>query len=100
MDTQYQSSPASLFAAAAREPEMAYAIRPMTGEVVIVKFGVVGYFPTEHGVQPREWVEEQNAKLGVDGVTAAAMALCSMFGWERFESALAGMKEMVVSHAR
>lgn len=83
----YQTSPASLFVSAAREPRMAYAIRPMTKEVIIVKFGEEGFYQTDYGVQSREWVEDQNAKLGVDAPTASAMALCSVFGdWTKFET--------------
>lgn len=85
--TQYASSSASLFVGAARKPQMAYAIRPMTREVVIVKFGEEGFYQTDYGVQSREWVEDQNAKLGVDAPTASAMAVCSVFGdWTKFET--------------
>ncbi|MFZ5856739.1 MAG: hypothetical protein ACOYZ6_07910 [Chloroflexota bacterium] len=96
-EKKYGSGAASLFSSAARDPQMAYAIRPMTGEVIIVKFGEDGFYPTDYGVQSSEWVKEQNEKLGIDEATAEAMAMCSMFGnWERFESIRDGMKQAML----
>lgn len=97
---QYASGSASLFVGAAREPQMAYAIRPMTGEVIVVKFGEKGFYPTDLGRQSRAWVDEQNAKLGIDEPTAMAFEVCSMFGnWDKLEDIRESMKAKVI-HVR
>ncbi len=95
--TNYGSGAASLFSSAARDPQMAYAIRPMTKEVVIVKFGEDGFYPTDYGVQSSEWVNEQNEKLGIDEATAEAMAVCSVFGnWEAFKDIRDRLKQKML----
>lgn len=95
--TNYASGSASLFSTAAREPQMAYAIRPMTKEVVIVKFGEEGFYPTDYGVQSSEWVNEQNRQLGIDEATAEAMAVCSVFGnWDAFKDIRDRLKEKML----
>lgn len=57
-----------------------------TGELIIIKNGEKGYFPTDVPVTDREsmkaFADEMNEKLGVTKAQAAAMLSGSMFGWD------------------
>lgn len=59
-------------------PEYCYAREFVdTGKTIIIKRGVVGYFPSEAQEDP----EELNANLGITKAQYEAMFTGSMFGW-------------------
>lgn len=67
-------------------PEQCYAVHAETGEVIIVKKGETGYFPTDIKTsgkeESREFVDEYNKKLGVSKAKAAAMYWGSLYGFD------------------
>lgn len=67
-------------------PEQCYAVHAETGEVIIVKKGETGYFPTDIKTtgkdESRELVDEYNKKLGVSKAKAAAMYWGSLYGFD------------------
>lgn len=90
----------ALFASHARElPD--FCLAPLmstfdgkTVQVIGVKFGETGYYPTTYGRQTREWIEEQNSRMGIDPANAKAMETCSIFGnWENYETVLKHLQE-------
>lgn len=90
----------SLFASAARDlPD--FCLAPLmstfdgkTAEVIKVKFGEKGYYPTTYGRQTREWVADQNQRMGIDPANAAAMSICSVFGnWRNYDDVLKHIQE-------
>jgi len=90
----------SLFASAARErPDFCLNVLMSTfdgktGEVIAVKFGERGYYPTTYGRQTREWCEEQNSRMGIDPANAQAFSTCSVFGnWGNYEQVLKHLQE-------
>lgn len=67
-----------------------------TAEVIAVKFGEKGYYPTTYGRQTREWIADQNERMGIDPANAAAMGTCSVFGnWENYEQVLKHLQEVL-----
>lgn len=65
-----------------------------TAEVIAVKYGEKGYYPTTWGRQTREWIEEENSRIGIAPVVAAAMSTCSVFGnWGNYEDVLKHLQE-------
>ncbi len=70
---------------AAGLPETCFSVLPSTGELILIKRGGKGYYPSEWSLSTRE----ENEKLAVqmnerEGITAAqrmAMDAGSMFGW-------------------
>lgn len=67
-------------------PEQCYAVHAETGEVIIVKKGETGYFPTDIKTsgkeESRELVDAYNKKLGVSKAKAAAMYWGSLYGFD------------------
>lgn len=67
-------------------PDKCYSIIPSSGEIVIVKKGESGYYPTAEFAQnrreAREIVDECNRIGGVTKAQEAAMLAGSMFGWD------------------
>lgn len=66
-------------------PDKCYSVIPSSGEIVIVKKGESGYYPTTVFAQDhreaREIVDESNKTGGVTKAQEAAMLAGSMFGW-------------------
>jgi hypothetical protein len=59
-------------------PEICAARLPATGEPILIRRGVMGYYPTNHRLD----VAEFNRKRGITPEQAEAMLAGSMFGWE------------------
>jgi hypothetical protein len=67
-----------------------------TSEVIAIKYGERGYYPTTWGRQTEDWVKDQNAGMGVDQATVLAFDCCSLFGrWENFEKVRESMKRQL-----
>jgi hypothetical protein len=66
-----------------------------TADVIAIKYNDgTGYYPTTYGRQSQAWVDDQNAKLGIDKPTAEAYSVCSLFGnWANFDNVLAILKD-------
>lgn len=63
-------------------PEMCFSFHEVNQEVVIVKRGVMGYFPqTDERVRFGD-VDKLNELYGVTKAQAEAMQAGSMFGWD------------------
>ena len=57
------------------------------GDVIRIKAGETGYYPSTYGRRPAEWVLMENARLGVTVAQAEAMEVCSFSGqWSRLMS--------------
>ena len=68
-------------------PELCYSVLNTTGELIIIKRGVSGYFPTEGYTQNEHCTFEQqaaifNERLGVTPAQRHAMDLGSICGWD------------------
>jgi hypothetical protein len=68
----------SVLALLQKLPELCAARLPATGEPIMIKRGVMGYYPGD----PRLDVDAFNKKKGVTPEQAEAMLIGSMFGWE------------------
>lgn len=64
-------------------PDMCFAVIPSTKELVMVKRGVMGYFPQkpENAPWDAENMDYLNERMGVTKGQATAMANGSMHGW-------------------
>ena len=66
-------------------PELCFSTLPGTGELICIKRGESGYYPSDWGTSSREHnrqiAEEQNQRLGVTPAQKEAMMCGSMFGW-------------------
>jgi hypothetical protein len=108
MDEQYQAGSASLFVTAARTPDFCLALLMSTSdgktaEVIAIKHSERGYYKTDYGRQTRQWVDEQNERMGIDLATAEAYGVCSVFGvWTNFDKIRqdlqAAIEKKVASH--
>ena len=63
-------------------PDLCYAKNLMTKEVIIIKKGESGYFPTDLGVKTAQEIDALNEQLGVTRGEREAMYVGSLFGWE------------------
>ena len=74
-------------------PDLCYGYNHTTQEIIILKKGVMGYYPSKvnldnlpEGTDRDQWAEdyvkEQNEILGVTEEQAQQMQINSMFGWE------------------
>lgn len=68
-------------------PRLCLSVMPSTGDLINIKRGVHGYYPsdwnkTEGKEHNREIADFANEKLGVTKAQAAAMLHGSMFGWQ------------------
>ena len=73
-------------------PDFCYSYNETTGEIIVIKKGVEGYYPSnitldntlsgdERKQQAEELIKEQNEILGVTDDQRLQMELNSMFGW-------------------
>jgi len=68
-------------------PAHCYSILNTTGELIIIKRGETGYFPTEGYTENEHCTFEQlvvilNNRMGVSPAQRFAMDMGSMFGWD------------------
>jgi hypothetical protein len=68
-------------------PVLCYSVLNTTGELIIIKRGVSGYFPTEGYTQNEHCTFEQqaaifNERMGVTPAQRLAMDMGSIFGWD------------------
>jgi len=67
-------------------PDACFSTLPTTGELILLKRGVDGYFPCQtdkwRGMTGREEADERNGRLGVGMAQESAMLAGSMFGWD------------------
>ena len=66
-------------------PELCFSTMPGTGELICIKRGESGYYPSDWNTSSREHnrqiADEQNRRLGVTAAQKEAMMCGSMFGW-------------------
>ena len=66
-------------------PEECYSVREETGEVILIKKGEDGYFPTDtrfaDAEEARKSADKKNEALGVTKAQEQAMKAGSLFGW-------------------
>ena len=67
-------------------PKQCYSTLASTGEIILIKRGEDGYFPSDlpnsGKEENRRVVDERNRKIGVSKAQEAAMSAGSMFGWD------------------
>ena len=67
-------------------PELCFTLLPGTGQLICVKRGESGYYPsnwsTPDAQENRRIADEQNQKLGVTPAQEEAMKIGSMCGWD------------------
>ena len=67
-------------------PKQCYSTLASTGEIILIKRGEDGYFPSDLPDSGREEnrrvVDERNREGGVSKAQEAAMSAGSMFGWD------------------
>lgn len=62
-------------------PDKCYVTHRVSGETVLVKYGVVGYFRLEESLRNIP-ASELNKELGISRSVEEAMFTGSMFGWD------------------
>lgn len=71
---------------AAGIPEMCFSILPGTGELICIKRGESGYYPSDWNTPDKERnieiADDANESLGVTPAQRQAMEVGSMFGWD------------------
>jgi len=68
-----------------------------TMEVIAIRYGERGYHRTDYGRQTMQWVDDENAKMGIDEATMLAFETCSLFGrWDNFDEIERKMKAKVI----
>ena len=67
-------------------PETCFSILPSSGQLIIIRCGERGYYPSEWDTgdkeQNVELADELNEKLGVSPIQRQAMEVGSMAGWD------------------
>lgn len=67
-------------------PEMCFTILPSTGELICIKRGELGYYPSSWNTKDRQRNEEladyNNERLGITVEQRKAMEAGSMGGWD------------------
>lgn len=77
-------------------PDFCYSYNDTTGEIIVIKKGVEGYYPSEirlddtlvgdkRKAEAEKLINEQNEILGVTEDQKLQMELNSMFGWDKVE---------------
>ena len=70
---------------AAGLPELCFSVLPDTGDLICIKRGESGYYPSDWSTKSREQNEElanyNNERLGVSAAQRRAMEVGSMYGW-------------------
>ena len=85
-------------------PDLCYAYNDTTGEIIIIRKGVEGYYPSKikldnnlvgksRKAQAQKLIDEQNKILGVTKDQALQMQLNSMFGWDSTKTESMKLKE-------
>lgn len=66
-------------------PETCFSILPSSGQLIIIRCGEHGYYPSEWDTgsreENREIASSHNARRGITDIQEAAMLAGSMFGW-------------------
>ena len=66
-------------------PETCFSILPSSGQLIIIKKGESGYYPSEWDTgsreENREIASSHNARRSITDIQEAAMLAGSMFGW-------------------
>lgn len=66
-------------------PELCYSVLPSTGELICIKRGESGYYPSGSNVMNAESNKNManylNEQLKVSAAQRTAMEICSMYGW-------------------
>ena len=66
-------------------PETCFSILPSSGQLIIIRCGERGYYPSEWDTgkreENREIASSHNARRGITDIQEAAMLAGSMFGW-------------------
>lgn len=66
-------------------PETCFSVLPSSGQLIIIKKGESGYYPSEWDTgsreENREIASSHNARRGITDIQEAAMLAGSMFGW-------------------
>ena len=66
-------------------PEVCHSTLPSNGELIVIKFGEKGYFPSEFSTadapQNRIFADDRNKKQGVTKAQETAMLAGSIYGW-------------------
>ena len=66
-------------------PDACFSILPSTGQLIIIKKGESGYYPSEWDTgsreENREIASNHNVRRGITDIQEAAMLAGSMFGW-------------------
>ena len=79
-------------------PELCFSTMPGTGELICIKRGESGYYPSDWNTSSREHnrqiADEQNRRLGVTAAQKEAMMCGSMFGWNVLGADPAFVEEM------
>lgn len=67
-------------------PESCHSVLPSSGELIVIRHGEKGYFPSEFSsadeAENRIFADDRNTKNGVSQAQEAAMLAGSMFGWD------------------
>ena len=66
-------------------PETCFSILPSSGQLIIIRCGEHGYYPSEWDTgkreENREIASSHNARRGITDIQEAAMLAGSIFGW-------------------
>lgn len=66
-------------------PETCFSVLPSSGQLIIIRHGERGYYPSEWDTgsreENREIASSHNARRGITDIQEAAMLAGSMFGW-------------------
>ena len=66
-------------------PDTCFSVLPSTGQLIIIKKGESGYYPSEWDTgnceENREIASSHNGRRGITDIQEAAMLAGSMFGW-------------------
>lgn len=67
-----------------------------TYEVIAVRYGETGYTPTTWGRQTKEWIDEQNAGMGIDVPTQMTYYNCSVLNtWANYSQIYKKMAQLL-----